>query len=76
LKSHLANFRCYEQLNDFLAGDHYQQTIAYRFGGGQGNTESRASRRMLFDFIENRLIGYLQNEQATGHDRHIGLEET
>jgi len=33
LKPHLANFRFYEELNDFLSGDHYQQTIAYRFGG-------------------------------------------
>jgi len=31
-------------------------------GGGQSNAKSRASRRMLFDFIENRLIGYLQND--------------
>jgi len=33
LKPHLANFRFYEELNDFLSGDHYQQPIAYRFGG-------------------------------------------
>jgi uncharacterized protein len=33
LKPWLANFRFYEELNDFLARDHYKQTITYRFGG-------------------------------------------
>jgi uncharacterized protein with PIN domain len=33
LKPYLANFRFYEELNDFLVHDHYKQTIAYRFGG-------------------------------------------
>ncbi len=41
--------------------------IASRSGGGVG--QSRQSRRMLFDFVENSLIGYLQNEQRAGHDR-------
>ena len=53
-----------------------QTIVAIASGGGQSNTQSRASRRMLFDFIENRLIGYLQNEQATGHEWHIGLKAT
>jgi len=33
LKPFLANFRFYEELNDFVVGEHYKQTIAYRFGG-------------------------------------------
>jgi len=33
LKPYLANFRFYEELNDFLVHDHHKQTIAYRFGG-------------------------------------------
>jgi uncharacterized protein with PIN domain len=33
LKPYLANFRFYEELNDFLPLDQYKQTIAYRFGG-------------------------------------------
>jgi len=33
LKPHLANFCFYEELNASLSGDHYQQPIAYRFGG-------------------------------------------
>ena len=33
MKPCLANFRFYEELNDFVSGDHYKQTIAYRFGG-------------------------------------------
>ncbi len=36
--------------------------IASRSGGPVG--ESRASRRKLFAFIENRLIGYLRNMQS------------
>ncbi len=45
--------------------------IASRSGGPVG--ESRASRYRLFDFIENRLIGYLRNqprhdERGAGHD--------
>ena len=36
--------------------------IASRSGGPVG--ESRASRRQLFGFIENRLIGYLQQEAS------------
>ena len=50
--------------------------VAIASGGGQSNAESRESRRMLFDFIENRLIGYLQNEQAAGHAWQIGPEGT
>ena len=34
--------------------------IAIASRSGASNPESRASRRALFDFIENRLIGYLQ----------------
>ena len=33
MKPYLANFRFYEELNDFVARDCYKQTIAYRFGG-------------------------------------------
>ncbi|MGB5326799.1 MAG: Mut7-C RNAse domain-containing protein [Gammaproteobacteria bacterium] len=33
MKPYLANFRFYEELNDFVGRDHYKQTIAYRFGG-------------------------------------------
>ena len=33
LKPYLANFRFYEELNDFLPREHHKQTIAYRFGG-------------------------------------------
>ena len=33
LKSYLANFRFYEELNDFLPGEHQKQTIEYRFSG-------------------------------------------
>lgn len=33
LKPWLANFRFYEELNDFLSPEHYKQTIVYRFGG-------------------------------------------
>ena len=33
MKPYLANFRFYEELNDFVVSDHYKQTIAYRFGG-------------------------------------------
>jgi uncharacterized protein with PIN domain len=33
LKPYLANFRFYEELNDFLVHDQHKQTIAYRFGG-------------------------------------------
>lgn len=33
LKPYLANFRFYEELNDFVVPEHYKQTIAYRFGG-------------------------------------------
>ena len=33
MKPCLANFRFYEERNDFVSGDHYKQTIAYRFGG-------------------------------------------
>jgi len=33
LKPNLANFRFYEELNDFVVREHYKQTIAYRFGG-------------------------------------------
>jgi predicted nuclease of predicted toxin-antitoxin system len=33
LKPYLANFRFYEELNDFVAGEYYKQTITYRFGG-------------------------------------------
>lgn len=34
--------------------------VAIASGGGQSNVENRASRRRLFDFIENRLISYLR----------------
>jgi len=33
LKPWQANFRFYEELNDFVGRDHYKQTIVYRFGG-------------------------------------------
>ena len=33
LKPYLANFRFYEELNDFVVPEHYKQTIAYRFCG-------------------------------------------
>ncbi len=33
LKPYLANFRFYEELNDFLPREHHKLTIAYRFGG-------------------------------------------
>ncbi len=33
MKPYLANIRFYEELNDFVAGEHYKQTITYRFGG-------------------------------------------
>ena len=33
LKPYLANFRFYEELNDFLEPRHHKQTIEYRFGG-------------------------------------------
>ena len=33
MKPYLANFRFYEELNDFIASDHYKQAIAYRFRG-------------------------------------------
>jgi hypothetical protein len=33
LKPYLANFRFYEELNDFVVGEYYKQIIAYRFGG-------------------------------------------
>ncbi len=33
MKPYLANFRFYEELNDFVVREHYKQTIAYRFGG-------------------------------------------
>jgi len=33
LKPYLANFRFYEELNDFLPPVHYKQAIVYRFGG-------------------------------------------
>jgi uncharacterized protein with PIN domain len=33
LKPWLANFRFYEELNDFLPPEHCKQSIAYRFGG-------------------------------------------
>jgi len=36
LKPYLANFRFYEELNDFVVREHYKQTIAYRFGGQPG----------------------------------------
>jgi len=44
LKPHLANFRFYEELNDFLSGDHYQQAIAYRFGGEPAIKDPFSSR--------------------------------
>ena len=34
--------------------------VAIASGGGQSNAKNRASRGRLFDFIENRLIGFLQ----------------
>ncbi len=34
--------------------------VAIASGGGESNEKSRDSRRRLFDFIENRLISYLQ----------------
>ena len=34
---------------------------------------SRASRRMLFDFVENRLIGYLQGEKEGDQGAPVGL---
>ena len=34
--------------------------VAIVSGGGESNEKGRESRRRLFDFIENRLIGYLQ----------------
>ena len=33
LKPYLANFRFYEELNDFLGQEHYKQNIEYRFDG-------------------------------------------
>ena len=33
MKQYLANFRFYEELNDFVGRENYKQTIAYRFGG-------------------------------------------
>ena len=33
MKPYLANFRFYEELNDFLRNEHRKQTFAYRFGG-------------------------------------------
>ncbi len=33
MKPYLANFRFYEELNDFVGRENYKQTIAYRFGG-------------------------------------------
>ena len=33
LKPHLASFRFYEELNDFLPPENHKQSIAYRFGG-------------------------------------------
>ena len=33
LKPYMANFRFYEELNDFLPREHHKQTIEYRFGG-------------------------------------------
>ncbi len=38
--------------------------IVSRSGGSVG--KSRASRRLLFEFVENRLIGYLQNAAGDG----------
>lgn len=37
-----------------------ETVVAIASRSGASNTQSRASRRRLFDFIENRLIGYLQ----------------
>ena len=36
------------------------KTVVAIASGGESNEKSRASRRRLFDFIENRLINYLQ----------------
>ena len=33
MKAYLANFRFYEELNDFLVPQHHKQTIEYRFDG-------------------------------------------
>lgn len=33
MKPYLANFRFYEELNDFLVSEHHKQTIEYRFDG-------------------------------------------
>ena len=39
--------------------------VAIASRSGESTAESRESRRRLFDFIENRLIGYLQKQAST-----------
>ena len=54
----------------------FKTVVAIASRSGESSTDSRASRRMLFDFIETRLIGFLQNqpsaqEQVAASDSRI-----
>ena len=45
-----------------------ETVVAIASRSGQSNADNRASRRRLFDFIENRLIVYLRDEQVAVRD--------
>ncbi len=47
--------------------------VAIASRSGQGVADSRASRQRLFDFIDNRLIGYLENEPGAAVSESIGM---
>ncbi len=64
LKPYLANFRLYEELNDFLASDHYKQTIVYRIGGQPAIKDPIEVLGVSHDEIDLILV----NNESVGFD--------
>lgn len=64
MKPYLANFRFYEELNDFLSREHDGQTIAYRFGG----------RPAIKDPIEVLGVPHTEVDLILVNDASVGFE--
>ena len=67
LKPYQANFRFYEELNDFLPGEHHKQSIAYRFSGQPAIKDSIEALGVPHSEVDLILV----NNESVGFDQGL-----
>ena len=67
MKPYLANFRFYEELNDFVVGEYYKQNIAYRFGGKPAIKDPIESLGVPHSEVDLILV----NNESVGFDYRL-----